>query len=104
MRRFADSDTTEQIKHAMRESVLPADDVPGRPPGAHVLVRPIGYQHIAEALDLGRVVVEEHIQLVHPVEVEDNAALAAVDLERVEVRAALGEARSLEAADRAVLE
>src|SRR3954454_22587890 len=61
VRRFAYGDAAEQIEYAMCEGMLPADDMAGRPPGAHVLVRPIGHQHIAEALDLGRIVVEEHV-------------------------------------------
>src|SRR5205085_3227926 len=81
-----------------------ADDVSRRPPRAHVLMyTAVAYQHVAEATHVGQVVAEQHVQLVHPLQVERDAALAAVDLECVVVGSSVCEARDLECADRSAL-
>src|SRR5436853_5582059 len=54
-RRAAGGDAVEQIVYAVCESVLPADDMAGRPPRADILVRAVGHQDVAEAAHLRRV-------------------------------------------------
>ena len=76
-------------------------------PGGHqladvVVLAALGGEDRAEALRVGRVVAGEELELVHPLQVEEDAALAAVDLEVVVVLAARGEAGGLEGAQRAV--
>ena len=88
----------------MGEGVFPADDMTGRPPGTHIGVHPFGDQDGTEALDVGGIVVEQHLQFVHAFEIEHNAALGAVDFERIVVAAAVGEASGFKSADGAVCE
>ena len=77
-------------------------------PGGHqvadVRMRGLGGQDRAEALRVRRVGQVQELELVHPLQVEGQAALAAVDLEVVVVLAAAGEAAGLERTQRAVLE
>src|SRR5690606_17402604 len=82
----------------------PADDVPTRPPLAHVRMNRIGDVDRAEPLHIRVVIDEIDLELVQPLEIEDDAAQLAVDLERVVVAAAGGESSRLEDARRAVLE
>ena len=58
----------------------------------------------AEALLVAVVLARVVLELVHPLEVEGDAAFRAVDLEAVVVLAAGGEARALDRAERAVRE
>src|SRR5204862_2275342 len=73
-----------------------------RPPRAEVRVVALRGQDGPEpAL---RAFVDIELELVHALQVEDQAAAAAVDLEAVEVLAPGAEARELQRAERAVLE
>jgi hypothetical protein len=55
-------------------------------------------------LDIGGIIVEQHLQFVHAFEVEDDAPLGAVDFERIVVAVAIGEAGRFKGADSAVFE
>ena len=58
----------------------------------------------AETARVRRIVREHDLQLVEPLIVERNGAFAAMHLEGQEIVAAIGVARRLDRADRAVLE
>jgi hypothetical protein len=86
------------------EGVLVADDVPRRPPHPDVGVIRLRDHDLAKALTLRRVVGEVHLELVHPLQVEDDAPVRAVDLEGVVVLASRCEACGLEGPHGPVLE
>src|SRR5215218_5758098 len=96
--------TVHQILHGMDEGVFVTEDVSWRPPGTGVGMVRFRHVHRTEALHVGVVFGEEHLELVHPLQVEGHATLRAVDLEGVLVPAARGETRGLERAHRPVLE
>src|SRR5829696_963426 len=92
----------EKVLDGMHKGVLVADDVPRRPPSCHVRVLQLGDKERAET---GRLVVlEVHLQLVHPLQVEDQAPLRAVDLERLLRLAPRGQGARLEGPCGSVLE
>src|SRR5215216_918429 len=62
------------------------------------------HHHGAETLHVRLVVLEIHLQLVHPLQIEGHAALRAVDLEGVLVLAPRREARDLEGTYSSTLE
>src|SRR5215208_6834305 len=84
--------------------MLVAYDVPRRPPGSHERVIGLGYEYGPKTFDVRLVVFEVHGQLVHALQVEEDASLGAVDLEGVVVPAAWSEPRGLEGTHRPVLE
>ena len=91
-------DRLQHVRELVDEGVAPADDVPGRPPEPHVRVLFLGDEDTAESLRV------RHVELVQPLDVERGRALGPVDLERVRVDAAAGEARGFERPGDAVLE
>src|SRR5215211_134211 len=58
----------------VHESVLVADDVSRRPPRDHVGVIRLRHHHGAETPHVRRIVFEVHLELVHALQVEDEAA------------------------------
>ncbi|MNL75010.1 hypothetical protein D3C87_2007390 [compost metagenome] len=78
--------------------MLVADGMAGRPPGIHVGMGRIGGQNPAEALYIGVITGEINRKLVHPLEVEFHAALAAVDLEGIGAAVSRSKPCCLEAA------
>ena len=93
------ADRADQVGDLVGEGVLVAEAVAGGPPGRGVGVLRLGGQHAGEALPAGghgRVV---DLQLVHPLEVEGDRALRAVDLHAHRVLAALRHAGRLERAE-----
>src|SRR5215207_11513606 len=92
----------QEVERGVREGVLVADDVSGRPPPLHVRVLRVRHLHGAEAAL--RPLLEVKLQLVHPLQVEGEAPPAPVDLEAVVVPPAQSEARGLDRADAAALE
>ena len=78
---FVLCDTIEQIVDAVGEGMLPANDVTGWPPSAHVGVVAVCDQHIAETLHVALIVIQQHIQFVHALKVEHNRTFRAVDFE-----------------------
>ena len=88
----------------MDEGVFVTQDVSRRPPGTGVGMVRFRHVHGTEPLHIGVVFGEEHLELVHPLQVESNATLRAVDLEGVLVSAAGGEAAGLECPHSTVLE
>src|SRR5215208_5269811 len=96
--------TVHQILHGMDEGVFVTEDVSWRPPGTGVGMVWFRHVHRTEALHIGVVFGEEHLELVHPLQVESHAALRAVDLEGVLVSAASGKAAGLERPYSTVLE
>jgi hypothetical protein len=86
--------------------VLPAEDVPGRPPGGQVGVAGLGDQDAAEPGGVGSaraVAVRrgEELKLVEPLEVEREAARGPVELKAQPVLAPGGAPGGLEGAERA---
>src|SRR5690606_41320 len=101
----AADDRVEEVVEFVHKRVLPADDVPVRPPVLPVGMERLSDQRVVEAARLFRLIPgPENVELVHALEVELDRPIFAVDLERVEVLASLTEARRLDRADRAVLE
>src|SRR5215211_3022539 len=96
-------DAVEEVLHRVGEGVLVADDVPGRPPDG-VGVTGVGDVDGAESLETGRVVGQVDLQLVHLLQVEGDAAVGAVDLERVVVAPTRRQPGRLEGAGHAALE
>src|SRR5258706_2815751 len=94
-------DALDEIENGMRERVLVADDMAGRPPRAGIGMLSVGDDHVAEAA-VGTL-FDVELELVHALEIEHQAAFAAVDLEAVVVLAPGGQARSLDAPDGVVL-
>ena len=82
--------------------VFVADRMPRRPPVTGVGMAGFGDEDRAEAPDVLGIVPRVKLQFIHPLKVEGEAAIAAVDLEAVAILAAGGEAGGLEGADRAV--
>src|SRR5215217_4656300 len=60
----------EKVFDGMHEGVLVSDDVPWRPPPCHVRVLRLGDEERAETGRLRLVVLEVHLQFVHPLQVE----------------------------------
>src|SRR5215213_9672586 len=56
----------EKVFDGVHEGVLVADDVPWRPPPCHVRVLRLGDEERAETGRLRLVVLEVHLQFVHP--------------------------------------
>src|SRR5215208_257252 len=73
----------EKVFDGVHEGVFVADNVPRRPPRSRVGMLGLGDEDRAETRCLRRLVHEMHLQLVHPLQVEDDAPLRAVDLERL---------------------
>src|SRR5438270_4082376 len=92
------------MRDLVHEGVLPADDVPLWPPVRPEGVVRLGDKHIGEALRLAPRIGPEDLKLVEALQVEFDGPLRPVDLEYFVVLASRGEARSLQRADRAVLE
>src|SRR6516164_1421137 len=74
----------------MREAMFIPDDVSSRPPAGDVGMGWIGNENLAEAAVGSLFRVE--FQFIHALEIEGNAAAAAIDLETVIVLAPGGEA------------
>ena len=97
-------DAVHEVVDLVYERVLPADDVSAGPPAPDERVRLIGDENRLPALDEILVFAAEELDLVHALEVEADASIAAVELEMVAVPVAGSEAGGLEGAYRAVLE
>ena len=98
----AGRDGVDEVADLVREGVLVAERVPGRPPVGHVRMLGLGHEDAREALlpRRRRRVVE--LQLVHRLEVEGDRAARAAELDAERVLAAGRVAGRLEGADRAV--
>src|SRR5215203_244144 len=94
----------EEVFDCVHEGVLVSDDVPRRPPPSHVRVLRLGQQERAETGRRRLLILEVHLQLVHPLQVEDEATLRAVDLERLLRLAPRGQGARLEGPCGSVLE
>src|SRR5215207_7823421 len=75
--------TVEKVFDGVHESVFVADNVTRRPPPLHVRMLRLGNEERAETGRLRLLILEVHPQLVHPLQVEDQAPLRTVDLERL---------------------
>src|SRR5215218_4629255 len=73
----------EKVFDGVHKGVLVADNMSRRPPPLHVRVFRLGDEHRAETGRFRRIFLKVHLQLVHPLQVEDQAPLRAVDLERL---------------------
>ena len=81
----------------MGKGVLPANDMPSGPPGPNVgMVCAIGDEESTETGHIGLLIGEEQLQLIHALQVEDDAPLLTIDLERVEVGTPFRKAGHLE--------
>jgi hypothetical protein len=85
----------------MRERMLPAEDVTGRPPAGQVGMVRLGDQDPAEPAGVGRVRSIKEFQLVEPLQVEREAAGRAVELDAQPVLAPRRAPGRLERAKRA---
>src|SRR6267378_8604815 len=87
----------------VHEGVPPPDDVSRRPPEVHERMVRLRHEHRPEAT---RAVLtgEKDLQLVHPLHVEVERAVRAVDLPLKRVAPSEREARRLDRPDRAALE
>src|SRR5215213_403950 len=94
----------EEVFDGVHEGVLVSDDVPRRPPPRHVRVLRLGDEERAETGSLRLLILEVRLQLVHPLQVEDQAPLRAVDLERLLRLAPRGQGARLEGPCGPVLE
>ena len=89
----------EQMAKLVDEGVAPADRVAGRPPVAEVgVVGGLGHEHAPESRAV------RQLQLVQPLEVEDERALRAVHLEDVRVQPPTRQPRGFQRPGRAVVE
>ena len=94
-------DRRQQVGRLVRERVLPAEHVPGRPPGRQVRMAGLGDQDGPEAGRGGVVGPVAELQLVQPFQVEGEAAAVAVELDPQLVLAPGGEPGRLECGQRA---
>src|SRR5215212_1220706 len=89
----------------MDERMLPADNVPLRPPILPPGMIRLADENIGETLCFARLTAfPVDFQFVEAFQVETNAALFGVDLERIEILAARCEACGFQRAERAILE
>lgn len=86
----------------MHKGMLPTDDMTGWPPGLHIGVNRLGGQDIAKAPMAVRVLIVEVLQLVETFEVEEQASIAAIDLNLEEVLPAVRHASRFKTAERSI--
>ena len=82
--------------HLMDESMLVPYVVSRRPPCVNIWVRGISGQYCPVPLQTFGIVTRIELQFVHPLQVEDHAAFAAIDLEAGEILPPGGEPCGLE--------
>src|SRR5919112_8839 len=85
----------DEVGDLVHEGVLVAESVTGWPPGTGERVVGLGDEDAAEARIACRTAAVVHLELVHGLEVEGDAAVGAVELDAHGVLAAGGEARRL---------
>src|SRR5437870_13694143 len=86
----------------MHKRVLPSQRMAGRPPGPSIRVVRFGDQHRAESIRA--VLAQEQVQFIQALEVKDQRAVGAVDLEAEEILAPGAKRAGLQRADRAAAE
>lgn len=94
----------EEVDRSVHEGVLVADDVPGRPPLADVVVAALSDEDVAETAAISRVALGVKLEPVHVLHVPGDGTLAAVDLEGVAVATPRRVARRLDRGEGAVRE
>ena len=83
----------QEMVDLMDESVLPADDMPVRPPVLPPGVMSFCDQHVVEALGFfGFLIHPEDLQLIHPFQVELDRTVLTVDLDDMMILATCAEA------------
>src|SRR5438876_10854782 len=81
----------------MHKRVLPSERMAGRPPGPSIRVVRFGDQHRAESIRA--VLAQEQVQFIQALEIEDQRAVGAIDLEGEEILAPGAKRAGLQRAD-----
>src|SRR5712692_6601469 len=103
LRQLVFLESRQEIVNGVDERMLVADDVARWPPGADVGVHALSHHDGLEALVGLRISAVVELEFVHALQIEGDAAFAAVNLEGVVVPSASAESRRLENAHAPIL-